>query len=60
MHTLELPSGGLCPAAIVTTIDRLTDSRRSGMEVLFGIEIGVTFALVLAHLAMVVRDRLAR
>ena len=30
------------------------------MQVLFGIEIGVTFALVLGHIAMVVRDRLAR
>jgi hypothetical protein len=30
------------------------------MEVLFGIEIGVTFALVIAHLAMVIRDRLER
>jgi hypothetical protein len=30
------------------------------MEVLFGIEIGVTFALVIAHFAMVVRDRLGR
>ena len=30
------------------------------MQVLFGIEIGVTFALVLGHIAMVVRDRLVR
>lgn len=30
------------------------------MEVLFAIEIGLTLALVLAHFAMVVRDRLAR
>lgn len=30
------------------------------MEVLFGIEIAVTFALVIAHFAMVVRDRLER
>jgi hypothetical protein len=30
------------------------------MQVLFGIEIGVTFALVLGHIATVVRDRLAR
>ena len=30
------------------------------MEVLIVIEIGVTFALVLAHFAMVVRDRLRR
>jgi hypothetical protein len=30
------------------------------MEVLFAIEIGVTFALVLGHIAMVVGDRLAR
>ena len=29
------------------------------MEVLFAIEIGVTFALVLGHIAMVVGDRLA-
>jgi hypothetical protein len=30
------------------------------MEVLFGIEIGVTFALVIGHIVMVVRDRLER
>jgi hypothetical protein len=30
------------------------------MEVLFAIEIGVTFALVLGYIAMVVGDRLAR
>jgi hypothetical protein len=30
------------------------------MEVIFGIEIGVTFALVIAHIVMVVRDRLER
>lgn len=30
------------------------------MEVIFAIEIGVTFALVLGHFAMVIRDRLAR
>jgi hypothetical protein len=30
------------------------------MEVLFGIEIGVTFALVIGHFAMVVGDRLER
>jgi hypothetical protein len=30
------------------------------MEVLFAIEIGVTFALVIGHIAWVVRDRLAR
>ena len=29
------------------------------MEVLFAIEIGVTFALVLGQIVMVVRDRLA-
>jgi len=30
------------------------------MEVLFAIEIGVTFALVLGYIAMVVGDRLTR
>ncbi len=30
------------------------------MEVLFGIEIGVTFALVIGHFAAVVSDRLER
>ena len=30
------------------------------MEVLFGIEIGVTFALVIGHLVAVVGDRLGR
>jgi hypothetical protein len=30
------------------------------MEVLFAIEIGVTFALVFGHIATVVGDRLAR
>jgi len=30
------------------------------MEVLMGIEIGVTFALVLGHFAAVVKDRLER
>ena len=30
------------------------------MEVIFGIEIGVTFALVIAHFAMVIRYRLER
>jgi hypothetical protein len=30
------------------------------MEVLIGIEIAVTFALVIAHFATVVRDRLER
>lgn len=30
------------------------------MEVLFGIEIGVTFALVIGHFAAVIGDRLGR
>lgn len=30
------------------------------MEVLFGLEIGVTFALVIGYLAAVIGDRLAR
>ncbi len=30
------------------------------MEVLIGIEIGVTFALVIGHFAAVIRDRLER
>ena len=30
------------------------------MEVLFGLEIGVTFALVIGHLAAVISDRLER
>jgi hypothetical protein len=30
------------------------------MEVIFGIEIGVTFALVVAHIATIVGDRLER
>jgi hypothetical protein len=60
MHTLKLSSGGRRARWLCLESPPLTDPKEWSMQVLFAIEIGVTFALVFGHIATVVADRLGR